>query len=328
MLQRMLILASVFYFAGLATAQVAAEPSEPQNVDGAIESETASEEKRGERAVLTTDAGASGSADTPEDASQGAASPTEVPLDPAAIKAMERRKEEAKTAESLANTREALKQWMENERVIARRQREWKESKAFLEERIELVKREIAATREDIDKAKTAISEFDQKAAELIEENGKLKAASAELADRIATLEARSLKLLQRLPDPIRDEVKSLSQQIPEDPEGTKLALSTRFEKVIGILNHINKFNRDIKTFSEVRQLSDGRSAQVTAIYVGISQGYYVSADGQHAGVGMATAEGWEWTPNNAAADPIAQTIAVLRNEQPASFIQLPTEIK
>ena len=50
---------------------------------------------------------------------------------------------------------------------------------------------------------------------------------------------------------------------------------------------------------SEVRSFRDGNTAEVTALYLGIGQGYYVSASGTVAGVGTATADGWVWTPAN-----------------------------
>jgi Protein of unknown function (DUF3450) len=93
------------------------------------------------------------------------------------------------------------------------------------------------------------------------------------------------------------------------------------------MLNEINKFNREITMTSEVRTLPDGTSAQVTAIYLGIGQGYYVGADGTVAGVGTATADGWVWTTATAAAPRIAEVIAILKNEQVAHFVELPVRI-
>lgn len=81
------------------------------------------------------------------------------------------------------------------------------------------------------------------------------------------------------------------------------MSLSERFLNVVGVLNEVNKFQREVTVTSEVRKLAEtGSSAEVTAVYVGIGQGYYTTANGKSAGIGNATATGWEWTPNNAAA--------------------------
>jgi hypothetical protein len=122
--------------------------------------------------------------------------------------------------------------------------------------------------------------------------------------------------------------VKPLSQRLPDDANETKLSLAERFQNVVGILNEVDKFNREISVTSEVRTLADGSSVEVTSLYIGIGEAYYVSANGAIAGVGVASEQGWIWKPANEAAPQIADVIAVLKNEKVASFIQLPVEVK
>ena len=43
--------------------------------------------------------------------------------------------------------------------------------------------------------------------------------------------------------------------------------------------------------------MSLGRSAEVSSIYIGLGQAYFVSIDGQSAGMGVPTESGWSWTP-------------------------------
>jgi hypothetical protein len=77
-----------------------------------------------------------------------------------------------------------------------------------------------------------------------------------------------------------------------------------------------------------VRKLADGTTAEVTALYVGIGQAYYVSGNKKAAGVGTASDEGWVWTPKNEAAREIARAISILKNEEAADFVPLPIVIK
>jgi FtsZ-binding cell division protein ZapB len=233
----------------------------------------------------------------------------------------------AEAAPTVDDTRKALEKWVETRRLIAREKRDWALGREMLNERIALVKREIESLRTRIADAEESISEAEKKRESLIEENDKLKAASADLKNTVIALENRTTELLQRLPESIRANVRQLSQQFPEDPDDSKLSLGIRFQNVVGVLNYLNKRNRDITVTSEVRDLKDGTSAEVTTVYVGISQAYYVSADGSLAGVGTATADGWVWTPANEAAAPIAQAIAILKNEKVAEFVRLPVEV-
>lgn len=230
--------------------------------------------------------------------------------------------------EEVATTREALQEWVDTRRTISKTRRDWALSREMLQERIEIVQHEIESLRSKIAEAEESIAEAEKKRTGLVEANEKLRAASAALDDTIIVLEDRTRELLVRLPDPLRERVRPLSRRFPEDPEETELSLGERFQNVVGILNEVNKFNRNISLPSEIRTLPDGTSVEVTTLYVGAGQAYYVSATGTVAGVGRATAQGWTWIPANDAAPQIAQAIAILKNEQVASFVRLPIAIK
>jgi len=230
--------------------------------------------------------------------------------------------------ERIGNTRTAIQEWVENQRIISQEKRDLKLAKEILNERIDLVQREIESLRGKISVTEESIAEADKKRAEMLEENDRLKKASASLEDVLAILEQRTGNLIKRLPKPIQDHVKLLSQRLPENPNETKLSVSERFQNVVGILNEVDKFNRDITMNTEVRTLENGSSIEVTALYIGIAQGYYASADGTIAGVGSATDQGWAWTPANEAAAQISDAIAILKNEKVATFVHLPVEIK
>jgi chromosome segregation ATPase len=221
-----------------------------------------------------------------------------------------------------------MEKWVETRRVISREKQDWALGREMLNERVALVEREIASLREKIDQAKESISDADKKRVELVDENEKLKNAAGTLAGIVARLETRTAVLIKRLPDPIRDRIKPLSQSLPQDPNATKLSLAQRFQNVVGILNEVNKFNREITVTSEVRTLADGNAAEVAAVYVGLGQAYYTGAHGAVAGVGRPSEAGWNWESANDAAGPIADAIAILKNEKVASFVLLPLKVQ
>jgi len=237
-------------------------------------------------------------------------------------------KSSGQEGESLDSTRMALAKWVDVRRLISKEKRDLALAKEMLTERIELLHREIESLQIKIGQAEESIAEADEKRMGMLAENEKLKQGGAVLAERATALEASIKQLLVRLPDPIRERVKPLSQQLPEDSGATELSVSERFQNILGILNEVNRFNGEITVTSEVRLLSDGTSVEVTALYVGISQGYYVGANDSVAGTGVAGSDRWMWSPANEAAAQIAKVIAIARNEQVASFVRLPIEIK
>lgn len=233
-----------------------------------------------------------------------------------------------KSSANIEGTRSALEKWVETESVISREKRDFELAKEMLNERIELVKREIKSLQDKISEAEKSIAEADKKRIKLVEENEKLKEATSSLNKIAGTLENRTKDLLRRLPNPIRETVQPLSQRLPADPNGTKLSLTERFQNIVGIINEINKFNSEITATSEVHTLKDGSSIEVTALYVGIGQGYYVNSHENIAGIGRPSVGGWIWEPADEAAGQISDAIAILKNEKPAFFVQLPVEIK
>lgn len=66
-----------------------------------------------------------------------------------------------------------------------------------------------------IEDAKKSTADADSKKQELATENQRLVSAAAGLSSTIGELETRTRTLLQRLPDPLRERVKLLSQRIP-----------------------------------------------------------------------------------------------------------------
>ena len=235
---------------------------------------------------------------------------------------------ESTKGKSIEDTRTMIEKWVENQRIISKEKRDLKLSKEILSERIDLVQREIDSLRGKIGVAQESIAEADRKRADMIRENEKLKAASASLEDTLVALENRTKGLIKRLPDPIRDRVKPLSQRLPDENKKTKLSISERFQNVVGILNEVDKFNRDITLNTEVRTMQEGNSVEVRALYIGIGQGYYASSDGTIAGVGSSSDNGWQWASADGAAMQINDIIAILKNEKVASFIQVPVGVK
>lgn len=235
---------------------------------------------------------------------------------------------EESNAAKIEATRTALEKWVETRKVISEEKKDFALAKETLQARIELVEHEIGSLREKIAEANKSIEEAEKKKAELVAQNDSLKNASSALLGNLEELENNTKRLLTQLPDPIREKVKPLSQRLPKDGEETELTLSQRFQNVIGILNEVNKFNREITVTSEVRDLPDGTTAEVTALYLGLGQAYYSGAKGSIAGIGTLSDEGWVWKPANEHAAAIAQAIAIMKNEQVATFVEVPVEIQ
>lgn len=217
--------------------------------------------------------------------------------------------------------------WVETRRLISKEKRDWTLGKELLQERIQLVKDEIALLREQMQKADENISNIDKQRAELSEEKDQLDQAASAFEKTVASLEARAKELEKRLPDPIRKKVKMFRQAIPEDPANTELSLSLRFQNIAGLLIEVDRFQREITETNEVLPLGDGTRAEVKVVYVGLGHAFYVTMNGDAAGVGVPAEDGWSWTPANDAAPAITAALAILNGKE-ASFVQVPVRVQ
>jgi hypothetical protein len=224
--------------------------------------------------------------------------------------------------------RATLEKWVEAKQLMSKEREDWRVGQMIMGDRKDLLARETRDLNEKADADNKEIGEIDDKLAEMTATRDGLKEATEGLSESVADVERRVLDLLATSPTPIRDRVQPLSQRIPKTPNETKLSLSERFQNVIGILNELNKYSREITEASEVRDLADGANAEVTVLYLGLAQAYFCNTKGGVAGVGRPGPDGWVWEQQDDLVEPVAETLAVFRNEKPAKYIPLPLEIQ
>ena len=226
-----------------------------------------------------------------------------------------------------SQARDMIDQWVQTKSLIGREMQDWRVGKEVMQERIALLQREIDGLREKTSQATNDVAEADKALAALGLERETMKGAVEELQRGIVTLEASAGRLAGLAPDPARERLKPLTQRLPLDSANTKMPLPERVQVVIGILNELTKANGEVMQAVEIRALPDGRSAEVRTLYVGLAQGYFVSAKGD-AGIGVPGEKGWEWSPANDLAPAIEEALSIMQNKGSPRFISLPVKIK
>lgn len=227
----------------------------------------------------------------------------------------------------IERTREAMRLWVETRKTISQEKRDWRLGREILQARIDVAREEIASRGKDIAEAKASVTDSDRKRLELADEKKALETDLAVLEGIIVTLENRTKAVIPRLPAPLQEKIRPIAGMIPEDSEKSELALSKRYLNVTFVLNEIDKFNREITQRSEIRDRPDGSQVEVTAVYIGLAQGFYLGRDAALAGIGRPGPEGWVWTEADDAAPAIAELVGILNNSKPAAYVGLPVTI-
>jgi len=231
--------------------------------------------------------------------------------------------------EGLEQAKALLDKWYETQRTISKEESDWRMGKEVLQERIDLTKRESATLHEKLAATRQETAESEKKVNELKTVNETLKKGLQPLSHDIKALELRVLALVTRTPEPVQKRVVPLTQRIPTATTSNKISLSERYQNVIGVLNELNKVAREISVASEVRTLEKGVQVEVTVIYLGLSQAYYVNEKSRVAGVGQLDKGGvWRWEAQNDSVDAVVQLLGIYKGEKPAAYVPLAVKVQ
>jgi hypothetical protein len=229
-------------------------------------------------------------------------------------------------APSLKETRLVMEKWIETQQIISKERNDWQQGKEILLGRLELMRKEIGSLREKIKETEKGLTDNNAKREGLLSQEDDLKATSTELTQVITSMEGEVRRLFKSVPDWVQSKLQPLHQRIPEDPDNTRASLGERFQNVLGILTELNKVSTELNVTYEVRDLGNGKPTEVRALYVGLTQAYYVSAQGE-AGVGHPTPDGWKWEPSKAIASDVTTALEIIQGKHSPAFVPLPVKL-
>ena len=235
----------------------------------------------------------------------------------------------SETAPIIEATRETLTKWVETKQLISKEKSEWASGKDILEDRVRLAQAETATVRDKLKEISAAVAEAQKKRDELAAQNDKLKATAEKSKAMVIAAEKKLRPLLPQLPEPLREKLKPIIARFPEDSEKSNASLAERLQNVLGILDQASAFNSTVASVKELRTFPDGTRAEVTTVYLGLSQAYYTNREGTLAGIGHPGPDGWIWKQDNANGKKILLAVHILEGkEKGATFIDLPVKIQ
>jgi hypothetical protein len=228
---------------------------------------------------------------------------------------------------NLPEMRRVLDRWIEVRQLISREESQAAEQLTLLEGRVALLRDQVKAVEERVADTRGQIEDVDRRWKELVATDEQLDEALASSRSRLRTLEIGIRGLLAAMPQVLRDRVQALSQQIPNDPETTRLGLATRYQNLIGVLTAMGNFNSEVTVTTEVRDLGGAEAMEVKVVYFGLGQAYFCNRDATVGGVGVPSAEGWIWERRDEIAEAVSITIARYMNDIPAAYEALPVTL-
>ena len=219
--------------------------------------------------------------------------------------------------------REKLVKYVEIKKTISKEEADWQTEKELLSDLIKLREQEIEKESEIVAVAEKRVDTITKKKSAFAKEIKERSKWRKEFAKTVSSLEKSLIPNLGYLPAPVKKEVKDAIERLESDEPKTIDQLQARFRDVAAILNECTSFNKQIHTYSEIRE-ADGEKLEVEVLYMGLSQAWYVDRTGKRAGIGRPTAEGWVWESKPKIASQIRKAINVQSKRETPAFAKLP----
>ncbi|MEM1261965.1 MAG: DUF3450 family protein [Pseudomonadota bacterium] len=221
-----------------------------------------------------------------------------------------------------------VRQWNSLERQHSTLAAGWREREPLLRLQLELLEQERKSLQLFIDSRRTASDEVDQRRIELAAEQVTFEANQRSLNEALLTAETALQATLPRMPPPLqqmwRDEL-----AIAASPGSA--SASERLQTVISLLSAAVEFDRRVTVHRTTMPNADGQPVEVRELYLGLAQGWYLSADRALVGSGYAADEQWRWAaaqpPTTPLADALAAAFDMLDNPALAAPVALPISI-
>jgi hypothetical protein len=213
-------------------------------------------------------------------------------------------------------------QWTSVERQKDELRAGWRTQRPILEQQLSLLERETAELNALLEETAAQQDEVEQRRLELLTEQTKLEDEAAALEASLATASLALHSLHRGLPPPL---AAAWDEELPRLDNPLETA-TQRFRKLIELLGQLDDFDAKVTLNETVMSLGDGNERVVKQVYLGLSHGWYVTADGRFAAAGMSGPDGWTWEPVTDAA-PIVQIIGILEQRSSPDLVSIPFKL-
>jgi hypothetical protein len=227
--------------------------------------------------------------------------------------------------------------WLNLEIQKGQLQSSWSQREQDLDQHLALLEIESERLKEVLTRRTEISDDVDERRSALLQQQEQLEQEQSDLKTQLE-IAWRGVKALHpRLPPPLHSEWQTQLDKIIPDA----LNNSEMLERLLALFKMLEEFDERIALHRGVIQSpvagnTDGAVMLVNQIYLGVSQGWYVSDDGETYGYGRATPLGWKWwhgveseqeLGESLNPETIAQVRRILENPTIADFVALPVKI-
>jgi hypothetical protein len=225
----------------------------------------------------------------------------------------------------VTETRNLVEQRVAVEKTISEEAAVWRNKQETLQSLIQALEVEKRSLQERIGAQRKLLTAADEQRAKVLEREKELNSLHQTIQQFLTGVEVQLRDEWTLLPQALQHKLDGEYQRIPSDSNNTTLGVAERMQTIITILAEIQKFNAGINLAQEMRTLRNGEEREVKTLYLGLGVAYYLAPNGEDAGYGQPTPEGWVWVSDPGMASKISEVIAIYEKKgNEAYFVTLP----
>jgi hypothetical protein len=213
-------------------------------------------------------------------------------------------------------------QWTNLERQRNVLASNWREEQPVLEQQLSLLQRERDELTDFLEQTEAAQDEVEERRLELLERQSELEQEQSLIDRELESAIVQVRGVFRQLPPPMVNAWQAPLADLQEDFRTS----SERLQILVEMLGELDDFHRRLSLFEEVMTLADGQEYLVKQVYLGLSQGWYVSANGLFAGIGHPGTNGWQWQSSDEP-ETIDRVVDILERRRNAELVTLSVEL-
>ncbi|MEM9101836.1 MAG: DUF3450 family protein [Pseudomonadota bacterium] len=221
-----------------------------------------------------------------------------------------------------------VEQWLSLERQVVALEKDWQQQEPALNLRLSILEKEKAALLALDDEQKFSISDVENKRNELLTQQLSLEEELQTLKTWLNTHWQNTLTLHKQLPPPLQNTWQTILDEFEGNKDNEEENITEQLTTLLSLLQSKSEFEQRISYVQTVIEDAKGEKRLLDQVYLGSGQGWYLSADAQHAAVGKAHADGWQWSIDKRLdINEIMTMIAMLQQKKEVDFIEMPIKL-
>ena len=199
--------------------------------------------------------------------------------------------------------------WVALEQQRMALQSNWRDRERAGELQLALLKQESATLSTFLDREERDLGDVDARRNEMTAEQSEFERRQSELAALLPAWAGRIEGMSHRLPPPLQSLWTESSERLAASAAaaagtagvasgaaapGGAGSVTEQLTELLKLLSDVADFGRRIALHRDTMEIN-GKTVQTEQVYLGLSQGWYLTADDALAGAGRSTPDGWVW---------------------------------